>query len=202
MREPTDRSAPPVPLTAGEVVAAAGVLARALVDDPGWLHVFPDDATRLARLTVLLERVVDRAYVHLGASRHLPGRAVAVWAPPGAHDLPAATMLRLAPRAMWLVGRRLPAALRMFRAMSAGTPREPHHYLAILGVDPAHQGQGLGVALLAPTLAVCDDTRTLAWLESTNPRNHGFYRRLGFELAQATPIPGGPTISFFARQPR
>lgn len=183
------------------VADAAALLARSLCDDPGWIHVFPDDTTRLARMTTML-RVSTAPYVAMGASHVVPAAAAAIWAPPGAHDLPALTQLRLVPRLAWLIGRRVPAALKLFAAMGKGTPKEPHHYLAVLGVDPAHQGKGLGAAVLAPTLARCDDARALAWLESTNPKNHTFYRRIGFEVAHETPIPGGPTITFFARRPR
>jgi GNAT superfamily N-acetyltransferase len=180
---------------------AAAFLARALCDDPGWIHVFPDDRTRLARMTTMLRASVP-AYAKMGASFAIAGAAAAIWAPPGKHDLPALTQVALVPRLTWLIGRRVPAALRLFAAMGKGTPKEPHHYLAILGVDPAHQGRGLGAAVLAPTLARCDDERALAWLESTNPKNHSFYRRVGFEVALETPIPDGPTITFFARRPR
>lgn len=178
------------------------MLARALAADPGWIHVFPEAGSRVARMSRMLRLMVGGAYVGFGASLVVPGEAAAVWTPPGAHDVPITTALRLAPRLAWQLGRRTPAGIRLFRAMTAATPREPHHYLAILGVDPAHQGKGLGVAVCAPVLATCDHTRTLAWLESTNPKNHSFYRRLGFDHAGETPVPGGPTITFFARLPR
>jgi GNAT superfamily N-acetyltransferase len=189
------------PLDRAGVADAATVLARALADDPGWIYVFPDDATRLPRLTKLL-RLSIAPYVAMGASYAIAGAAGAIWGPPGRHDLPMMTQLGLLPRLGWIVGRRTPRGLRMIRAMAAGTPKEPHHYLAVLGVDPAHQGKGKGVAVLAPTLARCDDARELAWLESTNPKNHSFYRRIGFEVAHETPVPDGPTITFFARRPR
>lgn len=190
------------PLDRAGVDRAAGVLARALADDPGWIHLFPDPGPRVARMTAMLRPMLGSAYVGLGASLAIPGEAAAIWTPPGARDVPLATTLRLAPRLAWIVGRRTPRAIRLYRALEAKAPREPHYYLAILGVDPAHQGKGRGVAVCAPILARCDETRTLAWLETTNPKNHSFYRRLGFELAGETPIPGGPTISFFGRQPR
>jgi len=190
-----------LPLERSGVPDAAAFLARALADDPGWIFIFPDAATRVARMTTML-RLSIAPYVAMGASHVVSGAAGAIWAPPGKHDLPALTQLRLLPRLGWLIGRRVPAGLRVFKAMGDGTPKEPHHYLAVLGVDPAHQGKGLGVAVLAPTLARCDDERALAWLESTNPKNHSFYRRIGFEVAHETPIPGGPTITFFARRPR
>jgi GNAT superfamily N-acetyltransferase len=191
-----------VALDRAGVPSAAGVLARALADDPGWRHVFPTDATRVARMTRTLRLMIAGAYVSHGTSLAVPGAAAAIWTPPGAHDVPTRTALALAPRLAWLLGRRTPHAIRLYRAMTAGTPREPHYYLAILGVDPAHQGRGLGVTVCAPILARCDETRTLCWLESTNPKNHAFYRRLGFTVAAETPIPDGPTLTFFSRQPR
>jgi GNAT superfamily N-acetyltransferase len=189
------------PLTRAGVADAAAFLARALADDPGWIFLFPDATTRVDRLTRVLRATVG-PYFAMGASFAAGGAAAAIWGPPGKHDLPVLTQLRIFPRLAWLIGRRVPAGLRIFSAMTRGTPEEPHHYLAILGVDPAHQGKGLGAAVLAPTLARCDDERALAWLESTNPKNHSFYRRLGFEIAHETPVPDGPTVTFFARRPR
>ena len=81
-------------------------------------------------------------------------------------------------------------------------PREPHYYLAFLGVAPAQQGRGLGHRTIQPVLDACDRDRTLAWLESANPRNHGFYRRVGFTVADEVAFAGGPTLTFFARTPR
>ena len=192
---------PVTPLGVVDVPTAAGVLGRALVDDPGWVHVFPDPATRGHRLTRLFHRVIAGHFVALGASYATEG-AVAVWAPPGKHVIPRGTMLRFAPGLAWLVGRRIPAALRLARAMDRRAPAEPHYYLAVVGVAPEAQGRGLGVAVLQPILDRCDETRTPAWLESTSAKNHSFYRRLGFEQADEEVFPGGPTMTWFARRPR
>lgn len=185
---------------------AAAVLGRAFVDDPSWRFVFPDDATRVARTARLLGAVIARFFVGLGEAWVVADAgatvATAIWAPPGRHVMPARTALALAPLAVRLIGRRLPRAYPMFRAMETRHPTEPHWYLAALGVDPAHQGRGHGARLLAPVLARADATRTLTWLESTNPRNHAFYRRMGFDVAEQVAIAGGPTITFFARAPR
>ena len=182
--------------------AAAGVLARALADDPGWVYLFPDDATRVARMTRMLRCMLAGAYVPQDASLHVPGAAAAIWTPPGGHDLTLGVALRVALPLAFMLGRASARAVRLFRAMEGRVPDEPHYYLAILGVDPAQQGRGLGLAVCAPVLARCDESRTLAWLESTNPRNHSFYRRRGFEVAAATAIADGPTFTFFAREPR
>ncbi|MFZ0555634.1 MAG: GNAT family N-acetyltransferase [Nitrososphaeraceae archaeon] len=45
---------------------------------------------------------------------------------------------------------------KVFEKMGSYHPKEPHWYFPLLGVDPLHQGNGLGSALLQHTLAVCD----------------------------------------------
>jgi GNAT superfamily N-acetyltransferase len=183
------------------IKTAADVLGRAMADDPGWRHVFPDPMTRVGRLTRLFDLVIDAHFANLGAS-HVVDGAAAIWAPPGHHAMRWTTMLRIAPRIAWLVGRRIPPALALMRAMDRRAPSEPHYYLAMVGVAPEAQGRGLGVAILRPILERCDETRTLAWLESANPKNHSFYRKLGFEPADEATFRDGPTLTWFARQPR
>lgn len=61
-------------------------------------------------------------------------------------------------------------------------PTEPHHYLGVLGVDPAAQGLGVGKSLL---LAFCDladgdPASTGVYLETGSPASLEFYRRNGF----------------------
>ncbi len=190
------------PLTAAAIEPVAAALARALADDPGWIHVFPDDR-RVARMTRMLAIAMRALYLPRASSWQIGDAAgAALWDPPGAHDLPITTALRLAPRLAWLIGRRTPTAISMFRVMERRHPREPHYYLSVLGIDPAHQGRGLGPRLLAPVLDRCDAERRLTWLESANPKNHAFYRRLGFVAVDQHAFAGGPTLTFFARQPR
>ena len=62
-------------------------------------------------------------------------------------------------------------------------PQEPHWYLAIIGVDAAHQSKGLGTRLLQGALARCDEEGLIAYLESSNPANIPLYERHGFRVA-------------------
>jgi ribosomal protein S18 acetylase RimI-like enzyme len=80
-------------------------------------------------------------------------------------------------------------------------PRVPHHYLFVLGVDPEAQGKGVGRALLAPMLAVCDRDRLPAYLETANERNLGFYQSLGFTVTGEHAIANGPKLWFMLREP-
>lgn len=185
--------------------ALAATLARAFAEDPGWLYLFPAVEGRLAGMTAMLRTMIERAYVGLGASWQLPGaQAAAVWMPPGQRHVPVLTQLAAAPRLAAILRSRTVRGLRTMAAMEKAAPKEPHYYLAFLGVEPSQQGRGLGVKILAPVLAECDRTRTLAWLETANPANHSFYRRMGFEESSTVQIGGatGPTLTFFARAPR
>ena len=60
--------------------------------------------------------------------------------------------------------------------------QEPHWYLPMIGVDPAHQGKGIGSALLRHALALVDEKGLPAYLESSNPANVPLYQRHGFEV--------------------
>ena len=193
-------------LTTAELPAAARTLGRALLDDPGWVHVFPDDPPRAARMETMLRLGLRHIYHRhdecwaIGEGAECAGAAL--WEPPGGHDVPLLRALRVAPRFAWLIRRRLRAGLDVVREMERRHPKEPHWYLAILGIDPSHQGKGLGARLLAPVLDRADADRTPCWLESANPRNHGFYRRLGFEVADTHRFSDAFEMTFFARRPR
>jgi len=59
-------------------------------------------------------------------------------------------------------------------------PKEPHWYLALLGVDPTKQSRGHGSALLTYALDRCDRDGLPAYLEASSPRNKALYERHGF----------------------
>ena len=71
-------------------------------------------------------------------------------------------------------------------------PKEPHWYLAIVGVDSAHQGRGLGAQLMERALARCDEEGLIAYLESSNPANMSLYERHGFEAIGEIQIDDAP----------
>ena len=87
-------------------------------------------------------------------------------------------------------------------AMAAAHPHEPHWYLNVVSTVPERQGAGLGAAVLRPVLDQCDAGDTCAYLESSNPRNVPFYRRLGFVDAGEIPLTGGPSLIPMWREPQ
>ena len=71
----------------------------------------------------------------------------------------------------------------------------PHWFLLVLGVDPTHQGQGVGGALLPPVLELADRDHLACLLDTNNEKNLAFYQRYGFEISgQERPDPEGPYV--------
>ena len=60
----------------------------------------------------------------------------------------------------------------------------PHWFLATIGVDPAHQGNGMGSALMAPVLARADEQRMPCYLETHTADNVRLYERHGFRVME------------------
>lgn len=82
----------------------------------------------------------------------------------------------------------------IFEQMAAYHPTGPHWYLPLIATDPAHQGEGLGEALMVHALERCDRDRVPAYLESSNPRNIPFYQRHGFEILGEIQVGSSPTL--------
>jgi GNAT superfamily N-acetyltransferase len=73
----------------------------------------------------------------------------------------------------------------------------------MLGTAPAHQGKGVGSALMQPVLRICDEEGIPAYLESSKKANLAFYRRHGFVERDPLHVPdGGPPIWPMWREPR
>ena len=85
--------------------------------------------------------------------------------------------------------------------MAAQRPSEPHWHLALHGVDPLHQGLGLGSALLAPVLDACDQQSLPAYLEATNDASVPFYTRHGFEVRGVIQAGTSPRLWAMQRDP-
>lgn len=128
---------------------------------------------------------------------------VAVWAPPGTSVFDEQTGVLLGAAMLEHLG---PPAVERITALG-NLCREhhpddmPHFYLFLIGVEP--RGQGWGAPLMTPVLQRCDLDGLGAYLESSNARNHEFYRRHGFDVVwQARPTDDGPVMTGMWRDPR
>ena len=86
--------------------------------------------------------------------------------------------------------------------MDAAHPLVPIWYLAILGVDLALQGHGLGAVLMAHVLETVDGDHVPAYLDSSNPRNVPFYERHGFTVVGEARAGTAPPVISMLRPAR
>ena len=94
-----------------------------------------------------------------------------------------------------------PDASQYLNVMPQFHPAEPHWYLPLMGVDPVLQGQGYGSALLSHALQQCDREGSLAYLESSNPRNIPLYKRHGFRIIGEIQSGSSPAMTAMLRAP-
>jgi GNAT superfamily N-acetyltransferase len=169
----------------GDVPAMAGVLARAFHDDPAFSWVLRTDPRRMKILEQGFELFSRRVWLEQEQTYTTAGTvAVAVWERPNEWKVPVGRQLRMLPAMAKVFGRHLPRVLRALAVLERKHPREPHYYLAFIGVEPEWQGRGLGGAVLAPVLKRCDDERMPAFLEASTPRNRALYERHGFAVTE------------------
>src|SRR4029078_12859504 len=81
----------------------------------------------------------------------------------------------------------------IFTRLEAGHPRDPpHFYLSPLAAHRDHRGAGIGMALLADTLALIDAEGMPTYLESTNPANDARHVRQGYRAMDHVALAQGP----------
>jgi len=118
--------------------------------------------------------------------------AASVWIPPDGTELTEEEGDLVGPLLERLAGPRAPEVLELVQRFDACHPKdERHYYLSLLGTHPDHRGRGLGMGLLAETLAGIDAEGMPTYLESTNPENTARYERLGFRQVGEFTTPDG-----------
>jgi hypothetical protein len=132
--------------------------------------------------------------------------AACLWIPPGSWPLPPRSKIRqhvITLRTYLPNLLVLPRVRATFQSVDASHPLEPHWYLQVMAVDPSVQRQGLGTALLAPTLTACDVGGHPAWLETQREENLRYYERFGFVVEQVhQPVKSVPPLWTMKRPPR
>lgn len=164
-------------------------LALGFVADPFVRWFYPDPSVFLKHFARAMDFFGGRAFEHEAAHRNEDCTAGALWLPPGVHP-DEKRLIRCFEKTV--APDKQGALFATFEQMDRFHPKDPCWHLAIIAVDPARQGKGLGSALLEASLRQCDSDGKPAYLESTNPANLPFYRRFGFEqigLIQADQAP-------------
>jgi ribosomal protein S18 acetylase RimI-like enzyme len=183
------------PLEEGDQRAVVAVLARAFRDNPINVAVIGSDdpERRLRANTHGMRTLIPVARDHgetlvARFNGRLAGALIA--APPHAYPLPPP---RLLSRLRCLVGQGWRVAQRwrrVFEALDALHPVEPHWYLGTLGVAPELESRGIGTALLDAWLERADRDGSAAYLETDRIENVGFYERAGFAVEAEADVLG------------
>jgi ribosomal protein S18 acetylase RimI-like enzyme len=192
--EPAVRTA--TPAQAQKLIAP---LVLAFANDPAVRWMYPDAHQYRTFFPAFVRAFAGKAFA-LGTAQSIGDfHGIALWLPPGVQpdeeELGALLQETVAPAL-------LEEVLALLGEMSAKHPKTPHWYLPLLGVDPRHQGLGLGSALLAQMLAVCDEQGLPAYLESTNEKSVPFYKRHGFEVRAVIQAGSSPRLIAMQRNAR
>jgi GNAT superfamily N-acetyltransferase len=175
----------------GDVPRAVSVQVTAFSSDPIMRWLWPEPREYLRHFPDLVHGFGGRAFAHGAAHVTEAFLGGTLWLPPGVVPDDAALER--------LIDGTIPEPARSdvlstLEQMGAAHPEDPHWHLAFVGVDPAHQGKGLGAALLRHTLARVDEQGLHAYLESSNPANVPLYRRHGFEVIREIRVGGSPPV--------
>jgi ribosomal protein S18 acetylase RimI-like enzyme len=166
-------------------------IALAFSSDPAGRYLYPDPHQFFSHFPEFVRIFGGKAFDY-GTASYIDGfTGAALWYPPGVHpdeDALASQLLRTVPENMQ------EEMFAVFEQQASYHPSEPHWYLPLIGVDPAHQGQGYGSALLRHVLVNCDRNGQVAYLESTSPESVRLYQRHGFKVLGDIQVGSSPKI--------
>ena len=155
------------------------VMTLAFSTDPIMRWLFPQPHKYLEGFPRLTRAYGGKSFAHQSAFVAEQYAGAAMWLPPTVHFDEQA----MGEMAVELIPQNIQAdAFGLLSEMPKFHPKEPHWFLAVIGVDPARQNQGQGSALMEHALRACDREHLPAYLESSNPRNLTLYRKHGFEV--------------------
>jgi ribosomal protein S18 acetylase RimI-like enzyme len=182
-----------------DVDRTVAVIALAFVADPIARWAYPDPQQFWTYFPPLVRAFGGRAFETATAFVAGDYAGAALWLPPGEHPDEEAMGEIFAAS---VSGEREESLSEFGRQQSDAHPTQPHWYLPLIGVDPAHQGQGHGSRLMQHALRVCDRDGLPAYLEATSLGSRALYRRHGFEAVGEIQAPGSPPMWPMWREPR
>jgi ribosomal protein S18 acetylase RimI-like enzyme len=184
--------------TSIDVDRAIGVITSAFSADPIARWAYPDPHAYWEHFPEFVRAFAGGAFEADAAYVSEDYAGVALWLPPGVHaDADALGMIvqETVPEEL------LDPLVEMIELQAESHPEGPHWYLPLIGVDPAHQGEGHGSRLLSRGLADVDREGLPAYLEATTPASRALYERFGFEVVREIQVPGAPPMWPMLRNP-
>jgi ribosomal protein S18 acetylase RimI-like enzyme len=185
--------------TSDDMPRAVAALVAAFLTDPTARFAWPSPYDYLRAMPLALREFAGSSFEHGAACVSADLCGTALWLPPGVQPNGEAVEEIFRKTAN---PERLDDVLATFEKMGQWHPKEPHWYLALVGVEPNAQGRGLGAELMRHGVARCDQERALAYLETPNPRNIPLYQRHGFEVIGEFQVGAAPLVTPMLRRPR
>jgi ribosomal protein S18 acetylase RimI-like enzyme len=178
---------------------AIATLVLAFDADPVIRWTYPDQGRYLRYFSVLATLLGGPALKAGTADRTEDGSGAALWVPPGSPQDDEAIVSLLVRS---VDEERHPVAFTFLEQVDEHHPTEPHWYLPFIGVDPVHQGRGIGSDLLRSGLTRVDDDGLPAYLEASSPRNRALYERHGFVVIGEIQAGDSPPLWPMWREPQ
>lgn len=192
----------PVSAIDDDAALVTRILVDAFADDPMWgPWAFPDPTTRRASRAAVFAVLVEGALAYPNVWLSADRAATALWIPPGGVEITPEQEARIDEVLRAGLGDGADRVLRAFELFETAKPEEDHHYLTLLGTDPAHWGKGAGTRLLRANLAVLDAAGAAAYLEAADELV-GYYQRFDFVPRNRFALDDGPTVNGMWRDPR
>jgi len=182
-----------------EMPQVVSTIVAAFITDPFARFVWPSPHEYLRSGPLFIREFAGGSFERGSAYVSADFSGAALWLPPGVYPNGDALEKVVRDTAQ---PERLDEVLLTLQGMEQSHPQEPHWYLPVIGVEPNAQGRGLGGALMRHAVARCDQEGSLAYLESTNPRNISLYERHGFEAIGEIEVGACPAITPMLRTPR
>jgi GNAT superfamily N-acetyltransferase len=191
----------------GQIDQAADALARAFFDDPLQTYILPEDDQRVRLGAPIFKALLTYGYRsgHVLTPRDAGGAAV--WMKPGGWEMSEDGMQKAG--FFELPGIIGEAAFDRFANFFGYIEQyhrrdapAAHWYLAVIGVDPPRQGQGLAASMIRPVLSDADKGGLACYLETAQPKNVPLYEHLGFKVVLDEVEPAsGVRFWTFLREP-
>lgn len=184
-----------------ERAAGLNTIVAAFAADPFTRWMMPKADSYLTNAAELFDAFGGAAFEAGTAFQIANFGGAALWIPPG-HDHDDGDDSLSEGLAQVVPADRIEEVDSVLAQMQSYHPEEPCWYLPLIGVDPHHQGRGLGAELMKHALALCDEQGLPAYLESSNPANISLYERHGFEIMGRIQTENSPPVHPMIRAAR
>ena len=165
-------------LESNEIGKVGAMMTVAFSGDPFMRWMYPEPDAFIKHFPKFVEAFAGGAFDQNAAFVDEGFGGACMWFPPGTEvneeGLRQLAIATIAPERLGQMG-------EIFQQMEEYHVDEEVWYLPMIGVDARFQGRGIGALLMNSVLAKTDEMGIPTYLESSNPANIPFYKRLGYE---------------------